>query len=87
MGFSDELSGESIQSELDNSSVTKGKVEEKLNGHLGPRPELTNIKGRVAERLTFWQYMGASNFILEVTRKGYALPFVTESEPAVFENN
>ena len=31
--------------------------------------------------------MGASNFILEVIRKGYALPFVKEPEPAVFGNN
>ena len=31
--------------------------------------------------------MGASDFILEVIGKGYALPFVTEPEPAVFVNN
>ena len=31
--------------------------------------------------------MGASDVILEVTGKGYALPFGEEPEPAVFENS
>ena len=87
VGFSDELIRESVQSELDNSSDTKGNVEDKLDSDLGPRSELTNVKGRLAERLAFWQYMGASDFILEVIGKGYALPFVKEPEPAVFGNN
>ena len=87
VGFSDELIIESVQSELDNSSDTKGNVEDKLDSDLGPRPEVTNVKGRFAERLAFWQHMGASDFILEIIRKGYALPFVKEPEPAVFRNN
>ena len=87
VGLSDELIGESIQSELENSFATKGAVEGKLNGELGPRPELTNVKGRLVERLPFWQHMRASDFILGVIGKGYALPFVTEPEPAVFEIN
>ena len=87
VGFSDELIRESVQSELDNSSDTKGNVEDKLDSDLGPRPELTNVKGRLTERLAFWQHMGASDFILEVIGKGYALPFVKEPEPAVFGNN
>ena len=87
VGFSDELTGESIPSKLDNSSGTKGKVDDKLDSDLGPRPELTSVKGRLTERLAFWQHMGVSDFILEVIRKGYALHFVKEPEPAVFENN
>ena len=66
---------------------TKGKVEDKLDSDLGPRPELTSVKGRLAERLAFWQHMGASDFLLEVIGKGYALPFVIEPEAAVFKNN
>ena len=77
VGFSDELTGESIPSKLDNSLGTKGKVEDKLDSDLGPRPELTSVKGRLAERLAFWQHMGASEFTLKV-RKGYTLPFVKE---------
>ena len=87
MGFSDELTGESIPGKLDNSLGTKGKVEDKLDSDLGPMPELTSLKGRLAERLAFWQHMGASDIILEVIGKGYALPFVKEPEPAVCENN
>ena len=87
VGFSDELIRESVQSELDRSSDTKGNVEDKLDSDLGPGPELTNVKGRLAERLAFWQNMGASDFILEVIGKGSTLPFVKEPEPAVFGNN
>ena len=87
VGFSDELTGESIPSKLYNSSGTKAKVEDDLDSDLGPRPELTSVKGWLAERLAFWQHMGASDFILEVTGKGYALPFVKEPEPAVSWNN
>ena len=87
VGFSNELTRESIPSKLDNSSGIKGKVKDKLDSDLGPRPELTSIKGRLAQRLAFWQHMGASDFILEVIEKGYVLPFVKEPEPAVFENN
>ena len=75
VGFSEELIGESIQSELDNSSGTKGKVEDKLDGDLGPRPELKSIKGRLAEKLAFWQHMGASNFILDVIGKRICIAF------------
>ena len=82
-----ELTRERIQSKLDNSSGNKGKVKDKLDSDIGPRPELTNVKGRLAERLAFWQHMGESDFILEAIGKGYALPFVNEPEPAVFENN
>ena len=63
VGFSDELTGECIQSKLDNSSGTKGKVEVKLDSDLGPRPELTNVKGRLAGRLAFWQHIGVTDFI------------------------
>ena len=87
VGFSDELIRESVQSELDNSLDTKGNVEDKLDSDLGPRPEATNVKGRLTERLAFWQHMGATDFILEIIRKGYALLFVKEPEPAVFGNN
>ena len=53
VGFSDELIGESIQSELNNSSGTKGKVEDKLDSDLAPRPELANIKDGSQKDLPF----------------------------------
>ena len=45
------------------------------------------MKGRLTERLPFWQHVGASDFILEATGKGYALLFVTEPEPSFFKDN
>ena len=57
VGFSEELVEESIQSDQDNSSVTKGEAEGKLNGDLGSNSELANVKGWLAERFPFWQHM------------------------------
>ena len=49
--------------------------------------QIPNIKGRLASHLPFWKSVGASDFILQVIEKGYALPFISEPKPAVFSNN
>ena len=34
------------------------------------------VKGRLRENIAFWQNIGASNWLLQVIREGYCLPFV-----------
>ena len=57
------------------------------DGKSNNNTEIPNIKGRLASHLPFWKSVGASDFILHVIKKGYALPFISEPKPAVFSNN
>ena len=57
------------------------------DGKSNNNTEIPNIKGRLASHLPFWKSIGASNFILQVIKKGYALHFISEPKPAVFSNN
>ena len=57
------------------------------DGKSNNNTEIPNIKGRLASHLPFWKSVGASDFILQVIEKGYALPFISEPKPAVFSNN
>ena len=49
--------------------------------------KIPNVEGRLANHPPFWKSIGASNFILQVIEKGYALPLISEPKPAVFSNN
>ena len=57
------------------------------DGKSNSSKETPNVKGRLASHLPFWKSVGASDFILQVIEKGYALPFISEPKPAVFSNN
>ena len=57
------------------------------DGKSNNNTETPNVKGRLASHLPFWKSIGASDFILQVIEKGYALPFISEPKPAVFSNN
>ena len=46
-----------------------------------------NVKGRLKENISFWEEIGASNWVLRILRDGYALPFIPEPEPKIFQNN
>ena len=48
------------------------------DGNSNNNTEILNIKGRLASHLPLWKSIGASNFILEETEKGYALPFISD---------
>ena len=37
--------------------------------------------------VSFWEEIGAFNWVLKIWREGYALPFISESEPKIFRNN
>ena len=42
------------------------------------------VKNRLAERIDFWESIGASNWILKILREGYALPFVKQPPKVQF---
>ena len=45
------------------------------------------VKCRLKERLDIWKEIGASNGVIKIFSQGYALPFTSEPEPAIFRNN
>ena len=45
------------------------------------------VKNRLAERIDFWESIGASKWILKILREGYVLPFVKQSPKVRFQNN
>ena len=46
-----------------------------------------NVKGRLKENISFLEKIGASRWVLSILRDGYALPFISEPEPKIFQNN
>ena len=46
-----------------------------------------NVKGRLKENISFWEEIGASSWVLSILRDGYALSFISEPEPKIFQNN
>lgn len=47
----------------------------------------THVKGRLKERIAFWQSIGASRWVLEVLKDGYCLPFISLPQKAFFRNH
>ena len=49
---------------------------------------IKSVKGRLKAHFAFWaDALGANDFILRVIGKGYAIPFITFSPIAFFDNN
>lgn len=46
-----------------------------------------HVKGRLQKSLTFWQNIGASNFILDVIENGYKIPMRNEPDSVILQNN
>ena len=46
-----------------------------------------NVKGRLRANILFWENIGASKWVLEIIRNGYALPFVAQPQGAEFANH
>ena len=44
------------------------------------------VKGRLAKHITFWEQIGANNFVLETLKKGYVIPFF-ENPVKMFKKN
>ena len=65
------------------SSMAENVIDNGVNaGNFTPK-----VKGRLKERLDFWKEIGASNWVIKILSQGYALPFTSEPEPALFRNN
>ena len=45
------------------------------------------VENRLAERIDFWESIGASNLILKILRDGYGLPFVMQPPKVRFQND
>ena len=45
------------------------------------------MKGRLKENISFWEEIGTSSWVLSILVEGYALPFISEPEPKIFQNN
>ena len=65
------------------SSMAENVIDDGVNaGSFTPK-----VKGRPKERLDFWKEIGTSNWVIKILSQGYALPFTSEPEPAIFRNN
>jgi hypothetical protein len=48
---------------------------------------VADVKGRLRANISFWENIGASNWVLGIIRNGYALPFVEQPHAAEFTNH
>ena len=48
---------------------------------------VTRVKGRLRENIAFWQFIGASQWLLRVLNEGYCLPFVEFPKRMFFRNH
>ena len=48
---------------------------------------LITTKGRLRDNLKYWEYIGASEFILSTIKEGYKIPFIFEPTPCDLKNN
>ena len=51
---------------------------------LSTSPPCVNVKGNLRRNVEFWKHIVTPSFILNVIDRGYLLPLVSFSEPAVF---
>ena len=48
---------------------------------------VTRVKGRLRENIAFWQFIGASQWLLRVLNEGYCLPFIEFPKRMFFRNH
>ena len=48
---------------------------------------MSTVKGRLAKNIKFWEGITDSLWVSHIIKKGYALLFINEPEPAEFRNN
>ena len=51
------------------------------------KEHMLNGKSRLKESISFWEGIGASSWVLSILRDPYALPYSSEPEPKIFQNN
>ena len=62
-------------------------VEVKEYFELGSSDKIVNVKGKLRENVSFYQSIGAPDFVLNVIRNGYRLPFVNFPDSVILPNN
>ena len=62
-------------------------VEVKEYYELGSSDKIVNVKGKLREKVSFYQSIGAPDFALNVFRNGYRLPFVNFPDSVILPNN
>ena len=62
-------------------------VEVKEYYELGSSDKIVNVKGKLRENVSFYQSIGAPDFVLNVIRNGYRLPFVNFPDSVILPNN
>lgn len=50
------------------------------------RPQVS-VKGKLFKSIGHWQFLGAPDFILIITRCGYKIPFISTPPPQHYKNN
>ena len=53
----------------------------------GSSDKIVNVKGKLRENVSFYQSIGAPDFVLSIIRNGYKLPFVNFPESVILPNN
>ena len=46
-----------------------------------------NVKNRLKTSLSFWKNINTSEFIIDIIKSGYKIPFVNEPENIILKNN
>ena len=62
-------------------------VEVKEYYEFGPSDKIVNVKGKLRENVSFYQSVGAPDFVLNVIRNGYRLPFADFPDSVILPNN
>ena len=62
-------------------------VEVKEYYEFGSSDKIVSVKGKLRENVSFNQSIGAPDFVLNLIRNGYRLPFVKLSDSVILPNN
>lgn len=71
----------------DNDLFVDRLVEVKECYEFGSSDKIVNVKGKLRENVSFYQSIGAPDFVLSIIRNGYRLPFVNFPESVILPNN
>ena len=76
-----------LSDDRDNDLFVDRLVEVKECYEFGSRDKIVNVKGNLRENVSFYQSIGAPDFVLSIIRNGYRLPFVNFPESVILPNN
>ena len=86
----EKLEGDSFPEATGTASIEAGfssMAENVIDDGVNAGSFTLKVKGRLKEKLNVWKEIGASDWVIKILSQGYALPFTSEPEPAIFRNN